>query len=222
LRWSVAADGLWQPNREKEKTMKVAVIGASGRGGSRIVAELARRGHQVTAIARNPDKIETGPNVVAKRGDVNELGFPGLLAGHDAVVSAVRFADTDPDVLIGAVRKSGVARYAVMGGAGSLEVAPGLRLVDTPEFPEAAKREALKGVAFLDRLKEEKELDWVFLSPAALIAFGERTGTFRLGKDQFMTDPNGKSTISFEDYAVAMVDELEQRKHSRERFAVAY
>jgi putative NADH-flavin reductase len=202
--------------------MKVAVIGASGRGGSRIVAELARRGHQVTAIARNTDKIETGPNITVRRGDLNELGFPGLLAGHDAVVSAVRFAGSDADALIGAVRTSGVARYAVMGGAGSLEVAPGVRLLDTPQFPEAAKPEALKGVAFLDKLKAAKDLDWVFLSPAAVIAFGERTGKFRLGKDQFMTDANGKSTISFEDFAVAMVDELEQHNHSRERFCVAY
>lgn len=202
--------------------MKVAVIGASGRGGSRIVAELARRGHQVTAIARNPEKIEPAPNVTVRRGDLNEVGFPGLLAGHDAIVSAVRFLNTDPDILIGAVRKSGVERYAVMGGAGSLEVAPGKRLLDTPQFPEAAKAEASAGVLFLDRLKAASDLDWVFLSPAALIAFGERTGQFRLGKDQFMTDANGKSTISFEDYAVAMVDELEQHKHSRERFAVAY
>jgi putative NADH-flavin reductase len=202
--------------------MKIAVVGASGRGGSRIVAELARRGHQVTAIARNIDKVETGPNITVRRGDLNEVGFPGLLAGHDAVVSAVRFVSTDPDVLIGAVRKSGVTRYAVMGGAGSLEVAPGQRLLDTPQFPEAAKPEALKGVAFLDKLKAANDLDWFFLSPAAMIAFGERTGTFRLGKDQFMTDAAGKSAISFEDFAVAMVDELEQHKHSRERFCVAY
>jgi uncharacterized protein len=202
--------------------MKVAVIGASGRGGSRIVAELARRGHQVTAIARNPDKIEAGPNITVKRGDLNEIGFPGLLAGHDAVVSTVRFSDTNPDTLIESVRKSGVERYAVMGGAGSLEVAPGVRLLDTPQFPEAAKRESNAGVVFLDKLQAANDLDWVFLSPAAVIAFGERTGKFRLGKDQFMTDANGKSTISFEDYAVAMVDELEQHKHSRERFSVAY
>jgi putative NADH-flavin reductase len=202
--------------------MKVAVIGASGRGGSRIVAELVRRGHEVTAIARNTEKVEAGPNVTVRKGDLNELGFPGLLAGHDAVVSAVRFVQTDPDVLIGAVRKSGVERYAVMGGAGSLEVAPGKRLLDTPQFPDAAKAEANAGVAFLDKLKAANDLDWVFLSPAAMIAFGERTGTFRLGKDQLLTDANGKSAISFEDYAVAMVDELEQHRHSCERFAVAY
>lgn len=202
--------------------MKVAVIGASGRGGSRIVAELARRGHQVTAIARHPEKIETGAHVTVRRGDPTEIGFPGLLAGHDAVVSAVRFVDVDADVLIGAVRKSGVQRYAVMGGAGSLEVAPGVRLIDTPQFLEAAKPEARKGIAFLDKLRAADDLDWVFLSPAAVIAFGERTGQFRLGKDQFMTDASGKSAISFEDYAVALVDELEQHNHSRERFCVAY
>jgi putative NADH-flavin reductase len=202
--------------------MKVAVIGASGRGGSRIVAELARRGHEVTAIARNPEKIEAAPNVTARRGDLNEVGFPGLLAGHDAVVSAVRFAGSDPDALIRAVRTSGVARYAVMGGAGSLEIAPGKRLLDTPQFPDVAKPEANAGVAFLDKLKAAKDIDWVFLSPAALIAFGERTGKFRLGKDQLITDADGKSTISFEDFAVAMVDELEQHNHSRERFSVAY
>jgi len=202
--------------------MKVAVIGASGRGGSRIVAELAQRGHEVTAIARNPEKIAAAPNVSARRGDLNAPDFPDLLKGHDAVVSAVHFTDAGPDILIEAVRKSGVKRYAVMGGAGSLEVEPGLRLVDTPQFPAAYKAEALKGADFLDRLRQEKELDWVFLSPAALIDFGQRTGKFRLGKDQFMTDADGKSAISFEDYAVAMVDELEQHKHSRERFAVAY
>lgn len=202
--------------------MKVAVIGASGRGGSRIVAELARRGHQVTAIARHPETVEAAHNIIVRRGDLNEVGFPGLIAGHDVVVSAVRFVNTDPDVLIEAVRKSGVGRYAVMGGAGSLEVAPGVRLLDTPQFPDAAKAEAKAGVIFLDKLKAVNDLDWVFLSPAAMIAFGERTGQFRLGKDQFMTDASGKSAISFEDYAVAMVDELEQHKHSRERFAVAY
>jgi putative NADH-flavin reductase len=202
--------------------MKVAVIGASGRGGSRIVSELASRGHQVTAIARNTNKIPTGPNITVKRGDLNEPGFPDLLAGHDAVVSAVRFTQADPDVLIAAVRKSGVKRYAVMGGAGSLEVAPGKLLVDTPEFPDAAKAEAKAGLVCLEKVKAANDLDWVFLSPAAVIAFGERTGKFRLGKDQLLTDAEGKSRISFEDFAVAMVDELEQHRHSRERFTLAY
>ena len=202
--------------------MKVAVIGASGRGGSRITAELARRGHQVTAIARNPEKVESHANVTAKKGDLYDGGISKLLAGHDAVVSAVHFLDSDPEKLIEAVRASGVKRYFVMGGAGSLEVAPGVKLIDTPEFPAIYKDEAAKGGVFLDRLRREKELDWTFLSPPALIDFGQRTGQFRLGKDQLLVDAKGDSKISFEDFAVAAVDELEKPKHSRQRFTVGY
>jgi putative NADH-flavin reductase len=202
--------------------MKVAVIGASGRGGSRIVEELVRRGHMVTAIARNTEKIPAGPNVMAKKGDVNDAGLSDLLKGHDAVISAVRFIQSDPVLLIGAVKKSGVKRYLVMGGAGSLEIAPGKKLIDTPQFPEAAKAEATKGGTFLDVLRQENDLDWTFLSPAALIEIGERTGKFRLGGDQLLTDANGKSRITFEDYAIAMVDEVEKGNHIRKRFTVGY
>jgi putative NADH-flavin reductase len=202
--------------------MKVAVIGASGRGGSRIVAELVRRGHQVTAIARNPEKIAAQAQVTPKKGDLYDPTLSSLLAGHDAVVSAVHFLQSDPDTLIEAVRASGVKRYFVMGGAGSLEVAPGVKLVDTPEFPALYKDEALKGGVFLDRLRREKDMDWTFLSPSALIDFGERTGKFRLGKDELLVDGKGDSKISFEDFAVAAVDELEKPKHSRQRFTVGY
>ncbi len=202
--------------------MKIAVIGASGRGGSRIVEELARRGHEVTAIARNLDKIPSGSNVTKKYGDVNDAGLADLLKGHDAVISTVRFTQSDPALLIGAVRKSGVKRYLVMGGAGSLEVAPGKLLVDTPQFPEAAKPEATRGTVFLDALRRQDDLDWTFLSPAALIEIGERTGKFRLGGDQLLTDASGKSRITFEDYSIAMADEVEQPKHVRKRFTVAY
>lgn len=202
--------------------MKVAVIGASGRGGSRIVEELTRRGHQVTAIARNLDKIPGGPNVTKQHGDVNDAALADLLKGHDAVVSAVRFTQSDPDLLIGAVKNSGVKRYLVMGGAGSLEVAPGKKLIDTPQFPEAAKPEASRGGVFLDKLRQQDDLDWTFLSPAALIEIGERTGKFRLGGDELLKDADGKSRITFEDYAIAMADEVEQGKHSRRRFTVGY
>jgi putative NADH-flavin reductase len=202
--------------------MKVAVIGASGRGGSRIVEELVRRGHTVTAIGRNVEKLPGGSNVTAKRGDVHEADFADLLKGHDAVISAVRFTQSDPVLLIGAVKKSGVKRYLVMGGAGSLEVAPGKKLIDTPQFPEAAKAEASKGGIFLDALRRENDLDWTFLSPSALIEIGERTGKFRLGGDQLLTDANGKSRITFEDFAIAMVDEVENPKHIRKRFTVGY
>lgn len=202
--------------------MKVAVIGASGRGGSRIVDELARRGHQVTAIARHPEKIKAHAGVSAVTGDLFDAGFAKLLAGHDAVVSAVHFSASDPRKLIEAVRAAGVGRYLVMGGAGSLEVAPGVRLVDTPAFPAIYKDEATKGGDFLDMLRSESGLDWSFLSPAAMIDSGARTGKFRLGKDQLLIDAQGKSFISFEDYAVAVVDELERPQHSRQRFTVAY
>ena len=202
--------------------MKVAVIGASGRGGSRIVQELVRRGHQVTAIGRNVEKLPGGPSVTAKKGDVHDAGLAELLKGHDVVISTVRFTQSDPELLIAAVRKSGVKRYLVMGGAGSLEVAPGKKLIDTPQFPEAAKPEASRGGVFLDLLRQEKDLDWTFLSPAALIEIGERTGKFRTGGDQLLTDANGKSRITFEDYAIAMVDEVENPKHIRKRFTVAY
>jgi uncharacterized protein len=203
--------------------MKVALIGASGNGGSRLLAELSRRGHQVTAIARNPDTIAKLPGVTAKKGNVfDKPGLVQLLKGHDAVVSAVHFTASDPKLLIEAVKESGVKRYFVVGGAGSLEVAPGKRLIDTPEFPAAYKAEASKGGEFLDLLrKSASDLDWTFLSPAALFIAGERTGKFRLGKDQLIANEKG-SSISFEDYAIAAVDELEQPKHIRERFAVGY
>ena len=202
--------------------MKVAVIGASGRGGSRIVDELARRGHQVTAIARHPEKIKAQAGVTAVAGDLFDAGFAKLLSGHDAVVSAVHFSASDPHKLIEAVRAAGAKRYLVMGGAGSLEVAPGVRLIDTPAFPAAYKNEASKGADFLDMLRGESGLDWTFLSPAAEIDFGSRTGKFRLGKDQLLVDEQGKSRISFEDFAVAVADELEQPRHSRQRFTVGY
>jgi uncharacterized protein len=200
----------------------VALIGASGRAGSAILKELSDRGHKVTAIARNPEKIATLPNVTAKKGDVfDKNGLATLLKGHDAVVSAVHFSASDPSALIEAVRAAGAKRYLVVGGAGSLEVAPGKRLVDQPDFPAAYKAEALKGGEFLDLLKGEKQLDWTFLSPSALFVPGERTGKFRLGKDTLLTHDKG-SSISFEDYAIALVDEIEKPAHSRARFTVGY
>jgi putative NADH-flavin reductase len=203
--------------------MKIAVIGASGNAGSRITTELARRGHGVTAIARHPEKIVAQANVTSARGDVmDQAGLARLLAGHDAAISSVHFLDSDPVKLIGAARESKVGRYLVVGGAGSLEVSPGVRLVTTPGFPVAYKAEAEKGAAFLDLLRAEKELDWTFLSPSALFVAGERTGKFRLGTDQLLTATDGKSSISFEDFAVALADEIERPAHIRRRFTVGY
>ncbi|TQN63490.1 NAD(P)-dependent oxidoreductase [Agrobacterium tumefaciens] len=201
---------------------KIALIGASGNAGSRILKELSDRGHQVTAIARNPEKIASLPNVVAKKGDVfDQAGLSELLKGHDAVISSVHFTASDPATLIEAVRASGVQRYLVVGGAGSLEIAPGQRVVDLPDFPAAYKAEATKGAEFLDILKQEKQLDWTFLSPSAEFVPGERTGRFRLGKDSLLSNDEG-SRISFEDYAIALVDEIEKPQHSRQRFTIGY
>ena len=203
--------------------MKIAVIGASGNAGSRITKELAGRGHAVTAIARNPAKIAVQQNVTAKTGDVmDQAGLAQLLAGHDVAISSVHFLDSDPAKLIGAAKASGVGRYLVVGGAGSLEVAPGVRLVTTPNFPAQYKAEAEKGGAFLGLLRQEKELNWTFLSPSALFAPGERTGKFRLGTDQLLTGSDGKSWISFEDFAVALADEIERPAHIKRRFTVGY
>ena len=203
--------------------MKIAVIGASGNAGSRITAELARRGHTVTAIARNPDKIAPQANVTAQKGDVlDQAGLARLLAGHDAAISSVHFTASDPVRLIGAAKDSKIGRYLVVGGAGSLEVAPGVRLVTTPGFPAQYKAEAEKGAAFLDLLLQEKDLNWTFLSPSALFTAGERTGKFRLGTDQLLTASDGKSWISFEDFAVALADEIERPAHIRQRFTVGY
>jgi putative NADH-flavin reductase len=202
--------------------MKVALIGASGKVGTRLLKELTDRGHNVTAIARDADKIPALPNVTRKKGDiVRRDEFAGLLKGHDAIISSVRFLGCDVEALFGAVRASGVKRFLVVGGASSLEVSPGKILFDTPNFPEVAKPEAGAGIVFLDRLRQEKEMDWTFLSPSALFVPGERTGKFRVGEDQLLTSEKG-STISFEDYSIALVDELEKPKHSRQRFTVGY
>src|SRR6266702_3056688 len=206
-----------------EIIMKIAVAGASGRAGSRIATELARRGHAVTAIARNPEKIASQPNVTPTRGDVlDEAGLAALWAGHDVAISSVHFLASDPAKLIGAAKASKVGRYLVVGGAGSLEVAPGVRLVTVPNFPAEYKAEAEKGGAFLDLLRAEKELNWTFLSPSALFTAGQRTGKFRLGTDQLLTADDGKSWVSFEDFAVALADEIERPAHIRQRFTVGY
>ena len=129
--------------------------------------------------------------------------------------------ERDPDQLIRAVNAAGVPRYLVVGGAGSLQVSPGKLLVDSPDFPKEYEKEARAGGVFLDRLRAEKELNWTFLSPSALFTAGERTGNFRLGKDTLLINGKG-SSISFEDYAIALADEVEKPNHPRQRFTVGY
>ena len=203
--------------------MKVALIGITGRVGSRVADELLKRGHQVTGIARNPADVNPQPGLTVKQGDATDpQALTPLLTGHDAVISASRFVSSDAKPLLSAVKDAGVPRLLVVGGAGSLLVAPGKMLIDTPEFPDAYKPEARAGVVFLDTLRQENVLNWTFLSPAALFEPGERTGTFRLGDDSLLVDAGGKSWISMEDYAIALADEIETPKHSRRRFTVGY
>jgi hypothetical protein len=203
--------------------MKVALLGASGMIGSRVLAELSSRGHQVTALARNIDKIAVLPGVTPKAVDAfDRKVLAAAYAGHDAVISSVHYLASDAGTLIGAAKDCGVPRYLVVGGAGSLEVAPGVQLFNTPRFPKIYLAEAKAGGVFLDLLKTEASLNWTFLSPSAVISPGERTGKFRLGLDNLLVDSAGNSAISAEDFAIALVDELETPKHSRKRFTVGY
>lgn len=207
--------------------MKIAVIGATGLVGTKVLSESLDRGHEVTAIIRNPDRLPAHPRLRAAKGDATRPAeLAALVAGHDVVVSAFNPGKDESGAgaasIIDAAKRSGVKRLLVVGGAGSLEIAPGKRLVDQPDFPTQWKDGALKTAAFLDRLLGEAELDWAFASPAAMLVPGERTGIYRVGGDQFMTDSDGESRISLEDYAAAMLDEIEHPQHHRKRFSVAY
>lgn len=203
--------------------MNIALIGATGHAGSRILTELVQRGHSVTAIVRHPDRIPALPDVTAVEADVHDTpALAKFLTGHDAVISSVHFLAADAPAFLPAIRGSGVRRYLVVGGAGTLEVRPGLRLVDTPDFPALYHGESSAGAAFLEALRAVTDLDWTFLSPSAEFVEGSRTGKFRLGEDALLTDSQGRSWISYEDYAVAMVDELERPAHVRTRFTVGY
>jgi putative NADH-flavin reductase len=203
--------------------MKIALIGASGHAGSRILAELANRGHKVTAIVRHPDKMPKHDGVTTIKADVHETpDLAKILAGHDAVISSLHFLACDAPTLLKAIREASVRRYLVVGGAGSLEARPGVRVIDTPEVSAAYRDESSAGVAFLETLRTVSDLDWTFLSPSAEFVEGVRTGKFRLGEDALLHDSQGRSWISYEDYAVALVDELEQPAHLQRRFTVGY
>jgi len=213
--------------------MNVAVIGASGGIGAFIRDEALARGHRVTAIVRHPEKIAVqNPGLRVVKADVLRDNVDKLVKGHDAVISAYNAGWSNPDIyseqiegyrrIISGVNKSGIKRLLVVGGAGTLEVAPGLRVLDTASFPEQVKKGVLATAEVLSLLKEEKELEWTFLSPPTSIAPGERTGHYRVGKDQLVKNEKGESKISRQDYAVAMLDELENPQHIRERFTVAY
>jgi uncharacterized protein len=203
--------------------MKVAHIGATGKVGGKIREELLRRGHTVTAISRHPEKTPLSPLVATAQGDVAEPDkLALLLKGHDAVISSAPFQPGSSPKLVDAIRKSAVKRYIAVGGAGSLEVAPGKLLKDSGQIPAEWLPVINEGAELLKILRADQRLDWTFFSPAALIGPGERTGKFRLGGDQLITAADGKSSISYDDYAIALVDELEQPKHVRQRFTIGY
>jgi uncharacterized protein len=212
--------------------MHVALIGASGFIGSALRKELLSRGHQVTALVTRPQKVPSAAALQVQQADVLDTGaLAAKLRGHDAVLSAFS-GHAQADVLdyylrgmrsiIAAAKRAEVPRLLVVGGAGSLEVAPGLQLLDTPQFPAQYRATAEGARQALQLLREEAALSWTMLSPSALIAPGERTGRFRLGGDQLLADAEGNSRISVEDYAVAMVDEMETPAHVRRRFTVGY
>jgi len=213
--------------------MRVAIIGASGQIGAFIRDEALARGHQVTAIVRHPEKITVrNPRLTVVKADILKDKVDELVKGHDAVISAYNSGWSNPDIyneqikgykaIISGVKKSGIKRLLVVGGAGTLEVAPGVQLIDTVSFPEQVKGGVLATRETLYMLKKENELEWTFLSPPSSIAAGERTGHYRVGKDQLLKNKEGESKISTQDYAVAMLDELEHPQHIRERFTVAY
>jgi hypothetical protein len=201
----------------------IAIVGASGNVGTQLVVEALRRHQGVTAIARDPSKLGQHAGLELKSVDLHDAkAFEAALKGHDAVISSVRFEGLRPSAIIGRVKASQVARLLVVGGAASLNVAPGQRLLDSQHFPAEYKAEAGAAVAFLEALRHERELDWTFVSPSAEFVRGERTGTFRIGKDDLLTDANGRSWISYQDFAIALLDELERPVHSRKRFTVGY
>ena len=203
--------------------MKIALIGVTGNVGSRLLAELLRRGHEITGIARHAERLPSQPRVTFKNADANDAdSLAKIIIGHDAVISTARFTLLKPQPLLEAMKAADVSRLLVVGGAGSLEVAPGVQLIDTPDFPPAYKPEAQAGRDFLNVLREEGELDWTFLSPSAIFVPGERTGKFRLGTNQLLIGEGGESRISMEDYAIALVDELETPQHLQQRFTVGY
>jgi hypothetical protein len=201
----------------------IAIVGASGNVGTQLVAEALRRNHTVTAIARDPSKLGEHAGLELKSVDLRDAkALQAAVKGHDAVISSVHFEGLRPSTIIEPVKAAQVARLLVVGGAASLYVAPGQRLLDSPHFPAEYKAEASAAAAFLDALRHERQLDWTFISPSAEFVNGERTGSFRIGKDDLLTDADGRSWISYQDFAIALFDELERPAHSRQRFTVGY
>jgi len=213
--------------------MNIALIGGTGFVGSAVLEELLQRGHHVTALAREPAKHAARDGLKVVRTDVLDAAqVADAVRGQDVVISAYNPGWQDPDIynvylkgtraILAGVKRAGTQRLLVVGGAGSLFVAPGVQKVDTPNFPAAWKQGALAARDALNEIREEHTLDWTFLSPAAILEPGPRTGTFRLGGDQLLMNGDAPAKISVADLAVAIVDEIENPRHVRARFTAAY
>lgn len=213
--------------------MKVAIIGATGFVGRRVVDEALARGIQVTAIARQNKELPEHANLTVALGDVADTAWlAGQLRGQDAVISTYNPGWGEDNLyektargaqqILTAVEQAGVKRLLVVGGAGSLEVAPGVELVDTPQFPENIRPGAQAVRDLRNKLRNESALDWTYLSPAALLEPGKRTGQFRLGTTQLLMNGEAPASISVEDLAVAIVDEIEKPQFIRAQFTAAY
>jgi putative NADH-flavin reductase len=213
--------------------MKIALIGGTGFVGSAVLEELLQRGHQVTALARDPAKYTARDGLAVAKADVLDAAqVADAVRGADAVVSAYNPGWQEPEIynvflqgtraVFDGVKRGGVKRLLVVGGAGSLFVAPGVQAVDTPDFPAQWKQGALAAREALNLIKAETSLDWTFLSPAAILEPGPRTGKFRLGADQMLMNGDHPAKISVTDLAVAIADEIEQPKHVQKRFTAAY
>ncbi|MNF72455.1 3 beta-hydroxysteroid dehydrogenase/Delta 5--_4-isomerase [compost metagenome] len=213
--------------------MKIALIGATGFVGSAVLTEALQRGHQVTAIVRHPEKLPQLANLTARKADAYDAAaIAQAVEGHDAVVHAFNpgwgeakirelFIEGTQAIFTG-VKQAGVKHLLVVGGAGSLYVAPNLQLIDTPDFPTEYKEGAEGARQALNLIREEHSLDWSFISPPARLEPGERSGRFRVGGDQLLMDGDHPARITVADLAVAIIDELEQPQHIRQRFTVGY
>jgi len=209
--------------------MNVALYGATGKAGSRILKELISRGHRVTAISRNPAKLQGITGISTKKDDLSDVSKTAeVIRGADAVISAYGPPQDNTEEivevtqrLVDAVKRGGRPRLVVVGGAGGLNVAPGVTLIDSGYLPDAYKPIAKSHVRAWDVLRSS-DIDWTYLAPAAYFEPGERIGKFRLGKDELIANEKQESRISMEDYAIALVNELEKPDHRRQRFSVGY
>jgi uncharacterized protein len=213
--------------------VNVALLGPTGFVGSAVLKEALDRGHTVTAIVRNPDKLEKRLGLIAKKGDVYDTAsLAGLIQGNDALISAFNPGWKDLNLyedqvrgtksIIEAAKKAGIKRILWVGGASGLEVKPGVRVVDDPALPDWVRPGSLATINALDQLRNEPDLEWTFLAPSAELKPGQRTGQFRFGENQLLVDSAGHSRISVQDFAVAMINELEHPLHLRRRFTVGY